>query len=272
MRVQVDETTALEVDTWRGGGGVPYLLVHGLASNRRLWDGVAARLDELGHPVASVDLRGHGRSDKPDAGYEFATMGDDLVKVLDAVDFGAAVLVGQSTGGNIVVDLASRLPERVLGVAGIDGGALELARQWPEWDRCKAALTPPPLAGTPAGSIESMLRRYHPNWADWALDASMANFERLPDGTVRPWLTLDRHLLILRALWEHHPSVIIPTLDVSVLLVMADTGDDWAVQKSAMGDELSAVARVRVEWFSPGDHDLHLQHPVALADLLHEAF
>ncbi len=272
MRVEVDEGIALEVDTWDGAGGVPFLLVHGLASNRRLWDGVAGRLVELGHPVASVDMRGHGHSDKPDHGYDFATMGGDLVKVLDAVGFHEAVLVGQSTGGNIVVDLAARVPERVRGVAGIDGGALELSRQWPEWERCQAALTPPPLAGTPGQAIETMFRRFHAGWADWAIDASMANFEHLPDGTVRPWLSLDNHLRILRSLWEHHPSAIIPELDVSVLLVMADTGDDWAAQKRAIGDELAGSPRVRVEWFSPGDHDLHLQHPVELANLLHSAF
>ena len=39
-----------------------YLLVHGLASNARLWDGVARRLAGAGHAVAAVDLRGHGRS------------------------------------------------------------------------------------------------------------------------------------------------------------------------------------------------------------------
>lgn len=273
MRVEVDEKVSLEADVWEGGSGRPFLLVHGLASNRRLWDGVATRLHELGHPVASVDLRGHGRSDKPDTGYDFATMGDDLVAVLDALDLPAAVLVGQSTGGNIVVDLAARRPDRALGVAGIDGGALELSRQWPDWDRCKAALTPPPLAGTPAKSIETMVRRFHPHWEDWAIEATMANFELLADGTVRPQLTLDRHLQILRALWEHHPTAVIPKLGVSVLLVMAGTGDDWAEQKRAVGDELlSAASNVQVEWFSPGDHDLHLQYPVELADLLHEAF
>lgn len=272
MRVEVDEGVGLEVDLWDGGAGVPFLLVHGLASNRRLWDGVAGRLVELGHPVASVDMRGHGRSDKPDEGYDFATLGDDLRKVLEAVGFGAAVLVGQSTGGNIVVDVAGRVPECALGVAGIDGGALELSRQWPEWERCKAALTPPALAGTPARAIETMFRRHHVDWADWAIDASMANFEQRPDGTVRPSLSLDNHLRILRSLWEHHPSAIIPELDVSVLLVMADTGDAWAEEKRAIGEELAAAPHVRVEWFSPGDHDLHLQYPVELADMLHGAF
>ncbi|HEY5472951.1 MAG TPA: alpha/beta fold hydrolase, partial [Candidatus Limnocylindrales bacterium] len=39
----------------------PFLLVHGLASNARLWDGVARRLTEAGHRSVAVDLRGHGR-------------------------------------------------------------------------------------------------------------------------------------------------------------------------------------------------------------------
>ena len=273
MRVSVDEKVGLEVDIWEGGDAAPFLLVHGLASNRRLWEGVAARLHELGHPVATVDLRGHGRSDKPEEGYDFATMGDDLVLVLDAVGFADAVLGGQSTGGNLVVDLAARMPDRVRGVAGIDGGALELARQWPDWEQCKVVLAPPPLAGSPAASIEGRLRRAHPGWSDWAIEASMANFEHLPDGTTRPWLSLDRHLRILRTLWEHHPSAVIPGLGVPVLLVMADTGDDWAEQKRAMGAELTFTSsHVRVEWFTPGDHDLHLQHPIELADLLHAAF
>lgn len=273
QRVQVDEGVALECDVWAGGAGLPFLLVHGLSSNRRLWEGSAHRLHELGHPVATVDLRGHGRSDKPDTGYDFATMGNDLLAVLDAVGFDVAVLAGQSTGGNIVVDLAARAPERVAGVAGVDGGALELARQFPDWEQCKQALAPPALAGTPATTIEGWMRRAHPAWSDWAIEATMANLEQLPDGTVRPWLSLDNHLRILRSLWEHRPSTVIPKLDVSVLLVMADAGDDWSAQKRAMGEELTkASPRVRVEWFSPGDHDLHAQYPVELAELLDAAF
>ncbi len=264
---------ALTVDLWPGGDGTPFLVSHGLASNRRTWERTAARLHELGHPVVNVDLRGHGGSDKPDDGYDFATMGDDLVEVLDAAGFATAVLAGQSTGGNIVVDLAARAPGRVAGVAGIDGGALEVARQWPDWEDARRALTPPAMAGTPAVAVEAMLRRYHPAWSDWGIDATMANFEVLPDGTIRPWLTLERHLRIVRSLWEHRPSTIIPGLDVPVLLVMAGTGDAWEAQKRELADELTAAApRLRVEWFSPGDHDLHIQHPIELAELLHSAF
>ena len=273
LRVEVDEGVAVECDLWAGGAGVPFLLVHGLSSNRRLWEVTAARLHECGHPVATVDLRGHGRSDKPDAGYDFATIGEDLLKVLDAVGFDRAVLAGQSTGGNIVVDLAARAPGRAVGVVGIDGGALELSRQFPQWERCREALKPPALAGTPAAAIEGQIRRAHPTWSDWGIEVTMANFEHRPDGTICPWLSLDNHLRLLRSLWEHTPSTVIPKLDVPVLLVMAGTGDDWERQKRSIADELAAASpQVRVEWFSPGDHDLHVQHPVELADLLHTSF
>src|SRR5512144_2930713 len=48
---------------------VPFVLVHGLASNLRLWDGVAEDLHARGHTVVALDQRGHGRSDAPDSAY-----------------------------------------------------------------------------------------------------------------------------------------------------------------------------------------------------------
>ena len=63
----------------------PCLLVHGLASNCRTWESVAERLHAFGHPVAAVDQRGHGRSDKPPEGYDYATLCRDLLLVLDAL-------------------------------------------------------------------------------------------------------------------------------------------------------------------------------------------
>ncbi|MGA1162499.1 MAG: alpha/beta hydrolase, partial [Ilumatobacteraceae bacterium] len=41
------------------------ILVHGLASNARMWDGVARELSTQNVRTIAVDLRGHGRSDRP---------------------------------------------------------------------------------------------------------------------------------------------------------------------------------------------------------------
>lgn len=254
--------------------GRRWLCVHGLASNGRTWDGVADRLHELGHHVATVDLRGHGRSDKPEDGYDFPTLCADLVAVLDVLGWDDAVLAGQSTGGNLAVDLAVRHPERVRGVAGIDGGAIDLQRRWPVWDNCLAALAPPRLEGTPLSEMEALLRRRHPDWSDDGVAATLANFEIRPDGTVRPWLALDHHLRLLRALWEHRPAHVLPEVAVPVLLVVAGgrgEHDDSAAKAAEVRDAAAALGTLAVHWIAPADHDVHVQQPRTVADLLHAA-
>ena len=273
--VTVAPSVDLVIRRWGGDapptGRLPFLLVHGLASNARTWDGVATRLHELGHSVTSVDLRGHGSSDKPDDGYDFASMTGDLLGVLDHLGWARSVIAGQSTGGNLAIHAAGHAPARVAGVAGVDGGFIELRARWPQWEDCERALAPPALHGTPRSRVAAAMRAAHPGWSREGIEATLANLEALPDGTVRPWLTRPRHLRILRALWEHAPSATIATLAAPVLLVPADSGDEWSRRKRAEVDRVAAAGRdVRVHWFSPSDHDVHVQHPRELADVLHE--
>ncbi|MBW3611709.1 MAG: alpha/beta hydrolase [Actinobacteria bacterium] len=273
-RVAVADGVALHVER-RPGDGLAFLLVHGLASNLHLWDGVAARLADLGHAVAAVDQRGHGRSDKPDDGYELTTVTDDLARLVDVLGFDRPVLVGQSWGANVVLEAAWRFPGLTRGVACVDGGWIELRRRFPDWQTCVEALAPPATAGRPATEIEGWLRRRHPDWTDTSIAGALNCFEHLPDGTVAPWLSLERHLAILAGLWEHSPTSRYPEVEVPVLLVPArsssapdgSSGEDRRRQVEAAA---ASLPRCRVRWMS-GDHDLHAHHPEELATLLHEA-
>jgi pimeloyl-ACP methyl ester carboxylesterase len=268
----------LHVHRWRGDG-VPVLLVHGLASNLHLWDGVAVRLAALGHAVTAVDLRGHGRSDKPDAGYDFTTVTDDLAAVVDRLRLDCPVVAGQSWGANLALELAWRRPDLVRAAVCVDGGWIELSRRFPDWDECARALAPPPLTGRPVAEVEADLRRRHPDWPETGIRGALACFEHRPDGTIRPWLARDHHLAILRRLWEHRPSSRYPEVKVPVLLVPAGNGTEPGNEDGPPGPiarpgevQLAARAlpRCRVQWV-PGDHDLHAQHPDLVAGLVHQA-
>src|SRR5262249_6038043 len=82
----------------------PFVLVHGLASNVRLWDGVAAHLHALGHTVVAIDQRGHGRSDAPDSGYDLATAIADLRALIGALALERTGLAGPSWGRTAALD------------------------------------------------------------------------------------------------------------------------------------------------------------------------
>jgi pimeloyl-ACP methyl ester carboxylesterase len=251
----------------------PWLLVHGLASNARLWDGVARRLAERGHDVVAIDQRGHGRSTKPDDGYDMITVADDLRLLVDSLGWERPALAGQSWGGNVVLEFAVRHRDATHTIACVDGGFIDLAAKFPDWDDAAAALAPPRLAGTRLDQIEGWLAESAADWPEEGRRGTLANFEVRDDGTIAPWLTFDRHLLVLRGLWEHQPSARYPHVSAPALLIGADTGDvAWSHSKhEAVDAALATLPRGRAEWFSPAHHDVHAQHPGDVADLLHRA-
>jgi len=246
------------------------ILVHGLASNARMWDGVARELSTQNVRTIAVDLRGHGRSDRPTAGYDFATIGTDLCRLLDDLDIERAVFVGQSWGGNVVVDLAYRWADRVIGSVAVDGGMIDLRRTFPEWHDCERTLQPPRLAGTRASRLEAAIRSMHTDWPESGIVGALSNFEVLDDGTARPWLPFEMHMIILRELWEHRPSQLYPDIERPILFLPADSGDvAWTENKDRAVDEaLRLLKHGRVHWFRPAHHDVHAQHPVAVAEVL----
>ncbi len=274
--VRVSTGMRLAVTRWpaeRSPARAPILLVHGLASNARLWDGAALALAERGHPVAALDQRGHGVSDKPDDGYDMASVADDLAALIEELGWDRPVVAGQSWGGNVVIELAHRRPDLVRGVCAVDGGMIELAERFSTWAECAAALRPPDLSGLRATRLEALLRAAHPDWPDSGIRGTLANMEVLPDGTVRPWLTLERHLAVLKGLWEHRPTTRFASLTVPVLFCPADSGEvAWTHDKeAALARAEALLARCRTVWFRPADHDLHAQHPVRFAQVVHEA-
>ena len=253
--------------------GRSWMLTHGLASNARLWDGAARRLAARGHLVVTVDQRGHGRSSKPDDGYDIATCADDLALLITALGLDRPAVAGQSWGGNVVLELGHRHPDAVASIACVDGGFIDLSNAFPEWDDCAEALAPPKLAGTPFATMQGWLERSAGDWPAEGRAATLANFEVRADATIAPWLTFERHLAVLRGLWEHRPSTIYPEVRAATLLIPADTGEvSWTSSKrQAVDDAVAALPNGRAHWFSPAHHDVHAQQPAAIAALLHDA-
>lgn len=249
----------------------PFLLVHGLSSNARTWDGVAARLAAAGHEVVAVDQRGHGHSEQAGAGYTTMQCAADLAQLVELLGFTGErepVVVGQSWGGNVVVDLAAR-HRQVAGLALVDGGWIQLSHRFATFDECWAALAPPRFDEVHSDELSRWLAEAHPDWSTDGLAATMANFEMLDGDAVRPWLRRRHHREIVRSLYDGKPAELFPQIEVPVLLVpvVGDPPDQADMDKRAAVAEAEALMPdATVRWYVGSDHDVHVQHPQPLAD------
>lgn len=94
-------------------------LIHSLALDRSVWDGVVARLNDEAE-LLTFDCRGHGRSPRTPGPYTAQIFARDLAELLDHVGWDRAVVVGCSMGGNVAQAFASEHPERVSALGLID--------------------------------------------------------------------------------------------------------------------------------------------------------
>lgn len=258
----------------RGSGhGRPFLLVHGLASNARLWDGVAVLLLDAGHEVVAVDLRGHGLSEQVEDGYSTDQAADDLAALgaeLGLTGDRAPVVAGQSWGGNVVVSLAAR-HGGVAALALVDGGWIALGDRFATFDECWAALAPPVFDSLAFADLPGRVRQWHPDWPAEGIAGTVANFAEGPNGMARPRLRREHHRDIVHSLWAGDPRPLYPRVTVPVLLAPAVTSDAGETDEPRATPAAAAAALpdARISWYVGADHDLHAQLPARLvADLL----
>ena len=255
-----------------GGGGPALLLLHGLASNARIWDGVASRLAGAGLRVAALDLRGHGDSDQPDQGYDFASVGRDLASALAGLGLERPVLVGHSWGANVALQFAAERPGALAGLALVDG-ALTGVAEWagPTREDARRRLAPPrfavPLADwlARAGRFDAVGSGGQP----WVRDYLRAGVDVDDQGVARSRFQFDNHMQVVDALYGQRPPDLYPLVDCPVLLCpAAESADDAAHAQAKRGAAVRAsglLPSATLTWFEDTMHDIPLQRPAELA-------
>ncbi|SPE39680.1 Alpha/beta hydrolase fold [Candidatus Sulfopaludibacter sp. SbA3] len=100
------------------GEDPPLLFAHATGFHARCWDAVIRRLP--GHRAIAIDLRGHGRSAKPDPPYPWRGFGEDVAEIAALLDLRGAVGIGHSMGGHSIVSSALLRPETYASMFLID--------------------------------------------------------------------------------------------------------------------------------------------------------
>jgi pimeloyl-ACP methyl ester carboxylesterase len=94
------------------------VLVHGLLLSQKMHLPLAKALARRGNRVLTIDLLGHGKSDRPHdmTRYAMWMFADQIVALLDHLKIDQAVVLGTSLGANVTLEMAARSPERLRGM------------------------------------------------------------------------------------------------------------------------------------------------------------
>jgi len=101
-----------------GEGPRVKVLLHGLLLSQRMHVPLARALAERGNRIVTLDLLGHGLSDRPPDmwRYNMGFFAEEVVGLLDHLELDEAVVGGTSLGANVTLEVASLAPGRLRGM------------------------------------------------------------------------------------------------------------------------------------------------------------
>ena len=208
--------------------GHPLILVHGLLLSQEMHRPLAEALAARGNRVITIDLLGHGASERPRDMWRYSMrfFGDQVVALMDHLEIDESVVMGTSLGANTALYVALTAPDRLRGMV-IEMPVLDNALLWSAlaFTPLLAALTfGEPVMKLVGRAARAVPRRVLPHYGNVALDLvrqepgpSAAVLQGLFFGRVAPHRT-DRRQFETRALiLGHRRDPVHPFSDAGML-------------------------------------------------------
>ncbi len=237
----------------------PVILVHGLLLSQKMHRPLAKELAARGNRVITVDLLGHGESDRPRDMWRYSmhSFGEQLVALMDELEIPEAVIMGTSLGANASLEVAARAPERLRGMIVempvLDNALLASALTFTP---ILVALTfGEPLMKLVASAARAVPRRLLPYYGNVMLDLVRqdpgpggALIQGLYFGRIAPHRSERREFKTPALVLGHRRDPVHPFSDAGMLaeelpngrLIEADSLVELRVKPERLTDELAA--------------------------------
>ncbi len=250
-------------------GRPPILLLHGLSSNARYWDRVAAHLPA--RRLVALDQRGHGLTGgdaaaptAPEA-YAMDRLVGDAASVIDRLGLAQPVVVGHSWGATVALETAAALGDRVSGLVFVDG-PVQSVRHFLTWDEAQVLMQPPlPVYTSMDEAIADSRRDFKEAWAG-DLEPFVSARVMPRDGSLVLTLTGPVRLELLRGMYDSRPEDLWPKLRVPSAALVATRSFARVSRSTEEGvkrlEEIAPEVQVK-HLDSPHDIPLYLPAEVA---------
>ncbi len=216
-----------------GDGPLAVVFVHGLVGDHTDFDQQTEFFAST-HQVVAVDLPGSGHSGHERTSWTMEELGEDVATVADHLDLADVVLVGHSLGGNVIVEAALRLGNRVRSLIWLS--SFRSLDSFPTPSETEAWFTP--FHVDPFAAVENLNRRnFGPNADPDLVDAVVAKAK-----TRDP----QRVLELLESMFRHDKSVAdaVQRIDAPVYAINPDFKASDESSFSRYGVELRLIEGV----------------------------
>ena len=239
------------------GAGEPTLVfVHGWSCDSRYW---RAQIEEFSkkYRVVVLDLAGHGHSGLLRGRYTMRAFGEDVRAVTEATGSSTVILIGHSMGGPVIAEAARLMPERVIGLIGVDTfDNIEYPMTRAELDQMIAPLIDD-FQGESRKFAQSMiLPSTDPQIREWIL----ADIASAP-----PFVALSAMEEMMVQFISGEAACIFDGIKVPVFSV---NGDLWPVDYEANRRHMQSFETITLK---DTDHFLMLDRPYAFNQALEQA-
>jgi pimeloyl-ACP methyl ester carboxylesterase len=257
------------------GEGEPIFLIPGAFSTYRHWNRVIPYLSE-NYKLFGIDYLGVGDSDKPCSGfgYTIEEQADLLVEMVKKLRISRVHVVGVSYGGAIALNIAARYPERVDKIVCVEGNGIK--HQNLPYRPMEDFLRWPVIGEIPAGVIRSGLAdRFVAKSVMGKAWGQMNETERKEIIEI----ISQNNKMASRVSWNRISRTIETSKDFTdeAKMIQAPVlylygGNSNYHDMAEMNAEFlkTHLPNVKTVWINDGIHDLELQKPEEVADLILE--
>jgi pimeloyl-ACP methyl ester carboxylesterase len=265
----------LAAQVWGPEEGHPILALHGWLDNAATFTPLASLLPQL--RLTALDLPGHGLSEQRPAGvhYHFIDFIPDVIAAADALGWRQFSLLGHSLGAGIASFVAAVIPDRIRGLALIEGlgplsgnpddGPVALSRAMKQMMQLNDKRLP-----HYANLDEAIQARRAAGKVSWEIAATLASRgTKAVEGGIGwrsdPRLTFKSPVYLM----EEQVLAYLSRIETPTLLLRGESG--YLQKRPFMRERFNRVASLEIKSL-PGSHYVHMEVPERVAPMLIDYF